>query len=683
VRFRPNAFVQVDSTGAVTLWASRSEMGQGVQTALALVLAEELAADWERVRVVQAFAHPQFGGVNTGGSDSVRRTWEPLRRAGAAAREMLVAAAALAWHVPPAECAAIAGAVLHHASGRRLDYGELAASAARLPVPTAPRLKDAASFRLLGREGIRRVDTPAKVDGSARFGLDVAVPGMLHAVVARCPTFGGRLRAFDAAAAAAAPGVRRVVEIGSGVAVVATSTWSALRARERLRVDWDEGAGAAEHSSAHEEALRRAVAQGGGLVVLAEGDVEEALAAAAHPVDAVYETPFLAHATLEPMNATAHVQAGRCEVWAPTQYPTWAQTEARRITGLPADAVRVNVTFLGGGFGRRVNPDFVIEAVEVSKAVGAPVKVTWTRQDDMRHDFYRPATCHRLTAALGPDGGLLAWRHRVASASIRLYSEPAHQHGEEQEVEGARDLPYPVGHRRLEYSHVPSVVPRGWWRSIGYAHNTFAIESFLDELAHAAGEDPYLFRRRLLAQAAAAPRRPAADGEVDAARLLAVLERAAALARWGRRRPGRHLGIACQASFRSYVAQVAEVSAGKGGALRVHRVCCAVDCGQVVHRDGVRAQMEGGIAFGLGAALHGRITVRGGRVEQGSYADYRVLRLSEMPDVEVAIVGGDAPPGGCGEPAVPVIAPAVLNAWFAATGRRVRRLPFTLHEEVS
>jgi isoquinoline 1-oxidoreductase beta subunit len=456
------------------------------------------------------------------------------------------------------------------------------------------------------------------------------------------------------------------------VAVVAESTWAALRGRDALKVAWDEGPGALEHSSAYEESLRRAV-EHAGTVVLDQGDPDAVLASAGRLLETTYETPFLAHATMEPMNATAHVQEGRCEIWAPTQYPTWAQTEARRLTGLEAGAVRVNVPFLGGGFGRRVNPDFVVEAVEVSQAVRAPVKVVWTRQDDMQHDYYRPATCHRLAAALGPGRRLEAWRHRIASPSIRLYLEPDHQHPEEQEVEGARDLPYAVPHRRLEYTHVPSVVPRGWWRAVGHSHNALVIECFLDEVAFAAGEDPFEFRRRLLA--APLPAAPPAPPGVDATRLLAVLERAAALAHWGRPARGRSLGIACHASFRSYVAQVAEVSVDDRGALRVHRVYCAVDCGQVVHPDGVRAQMEGGIAFGLGALLHGRITVRGGRVRESSFRDYPVLRMDEMPEVEIAIMPSVASPTGCGECAVPVIGPAVLNAYFAATGRRVRRLP--------
>lgn len=662
--FAPNAFLSVGTDGSVTIWVAKSEMGQGVQTSLPMLVAEELEADWSRVRIEQAPADPKYGNQDTGGSTSVREGWESLRKAGAVAREMLKSAAAERWGVERETCRAEKGEVIHAPSGRRLGYGELAEAAARLPVPEQVSLKDAKDFRLLGRR-FPRLDTPAKVDGSARFGLDVKVPGMLFAAVARCSVFGGKVARFDAGKARAIEGVRQVVPVANGVAVVAETTWAAMQGAAALDITWDEGPHAGL-SSAGIRQMFAELAQKPGAAARKEGDAENALAGAAKKLEAVYEVPFLAHAAMEPMNCTADVRRDRCEVWAPTQSPGPTRETAAKITGLPLDSVTVHVTLLGGGFGRRFEQDFVTDAVEISKAVGAPVKVVWSREEDIQHDFYRPASYHRLSAGLDRDGNLVAWTHRLVGPSIiGRFGVPAKDIVNEA-ADGAANLPYAIPNVEVDYVVADTAVPVGWWRSVWNSQNAFANECFLDELAAAAGKDPYQLRLQLLSRS---PRHKA------------VLELAATKAGWGNPVPaGRHRGIAVHESFGSYVAQVAEVSVARDGAVRVHRVVCAVDCGLVVNPDTIEAQMEGGIVYGLTAALKGAITIDKGRVEQSNFHDYAMLRIEEMPGVEVHIVPSNEPPGGVGEPGLPPIAPAVVNAVFAATGKRIRQLPIRAEE---
>jgi isoquinoline 1-oxidoreductase beta subunit len=655
----PSAWLHVDPTGGVTVFLAKSEMGQGSYTGMAVLVAEELEAAWERVRVVQADADPRFGTMSTGGSSSVRRSWEPLRKAGAAAREMLVAAAARRWGVPAAACAAAQGAVLHRPSGRRLSFGALAADAAREPVPADPALKSPADFRLIGRR-VPRLDTPDKIRGRAVFGIDVRVPGLLHAAVARPPVRGGAVKGYDRAAALRVPGVRQVAEVPSGVAVIAESTWAAFRGREALAAAFEPGPNGALDSAALSRLLAEAPLEPE--PVRREGDLEQALAGAARRVEATYALPLLAHATMEPMNCTADVRADRAEVWAPTQAPTRARTAVAQALGLPEEQVTLHVTFLGGGFGRRSQPDFPVEAARVSRAAGAPVQVTWTREDDLRHDFYRPAGRNVLRGGLDPSGRLVAWHHVVRTPSIarQLFGEARRNGGPPDVVEGAVDVPYAAGAVRIDCAMPEVGIAVGWWRSVYSSQNAFAEESFVDELAAAAAKDPVAFRLAHL---------PATS------RLRRALELAAERAGWGGALPaGRARGVACHSSFGSHVAEIAEVSVA-GKRVRVHRVVCAVDCGVAVNPDSVEAQIEGAVVYGLSAALRGEITLSRGAVVQGNFDDYEPLRMSEMPAVEVHLVPSAEAPGGIGEPGLPPIAPAVANALFALTGERLRSLP--------
>lgn len=663
--FAPNAWLKISKDGTVTITVAKSEMGQGVRTALPMIVAEELDADWSKVKIEQAVADGRYGGMGTGGSTSVRTSWDRLRKAGAAARQMLLQAAAARWGVPADECRTESGAVFHTPSNRTLPYGELIEEASRLPIPENPPLKDPKEFRIIGRR-VPRTDSPEKVDGSAIFGLDVSVPGMLHAVVARSPVFGGSVAGFDAGKAKAIPGVREVFPIESGVAVVATSTWSALQGRDALAVTFHEGSSAAVNTE-NIRAMLRDSASKPAAVAESAGNPDEILATAARRIDAAYEVPFLAHATMEPMNATAWVQKDRCEIWAPTQSPQGNRSEAARLTGLPEENVLVNTTFLGGGFGRRFESDAVREAVQCSRITRTPVKVTWTRDDDMRHDFYRPVSRHILSGGLDAKGSLVAFTHRVVAPSITGQSSPGEiKNGlDEDAVEGAVRMPYDIPHRRVEYVMANTPVPIGAWRSVYASQTVFALEGFIDELATAAGADPFEFRRALMA---------------SQPKLRRVLELAAERSGWGKPLPrGRFRGIAFSppAFFRTPVAQVVEVSVSKGK-VRVHRVVCAVDCGIVINPTGVEAQMEGGVVYGLSAALKGEITIDRGRVVQGNFDDYPILTMEEMPSVETYPVPSTDPPTGTGEPGLPAIAPAVANAVFAATGKRIRVLPIRL-----
>ncbi|HXJ31272.1 MAG TPA: xanthine dehydrogenase family protein molybdopterin-binding subunit [Gemmatimonadales bacterium] len=648
--FKPNAWLEIQPDGAVNIWTGRSEMGQGVRTGMPMIVAEELEADWQTVHVIQADANPAYGDQMTVGSRSVQTGWDPLRRAGAAAREMLISAAALTWGVPSTECRAEKGVVRHASSGQSLGYGQLTERAATLPVPANPTLKSPAEYRILGTR-VPRVDTPAKVTGRAQYGIDVRVPGMAFAAVARCPVFGGHVTSFDGAAARAVPGVTGVQQISRGVAVVAENTWAAFQGKKALSVLWDEGTSAHWSSQSIHDAFVAAAARPGE-AVRTTGDVAAALGGAARTVDAIYDAPYLAHACMEPMNCTAQVTAGKAEIWAPTQNPQGIQREAARLLGLGAEAVTVHVTYMGGGFGRRGGPmDYATEAVELAQKLGKPVQVVWTREDDIQNGVFRPATYNVLRAGLDATGQPVAWSHTLVGPDGPSFMI----------TRGADELIYAIPNFRLTRVKEDPGIPVAPWRGVGPSQNGFIVESFVDELAHVAGKDPYDFRRSLV------------SGQP---RLVAVLDRAAERAGWRSPPPaGRHRGIALWQFGDTFVAEVAEVSVQQGGLPRVHRVVCAIDCGTVINPDTVEAQCQSNIVYGLTATLYGEIDIDRGRVVQSNFNNYAMLRLAQMPEVEVVLVRSDNPPGGIGEAALPAIAPAVCNAMFAATGTRIRRLP--------
>jgi isoquinoline 1-oxidoreductase beta subunit len=667
--FAPNAFVRIAPDGAVTVMINKAEMGQGVCTSLAMLVAEELDADWKRVGFEFApadivYAHPGFGIQMTGGSTSVAGMSEPLRKAGASAQAMLVAAAARKWGVDANECSTDAGYVVHAATQRKLGYGELATVAADLEVPTDVPLKDPKEFKLLGKS-TKRLDTPDKARGKAMFSLDVHVPGMLIALVAHPPVFGARAKSVDASAARAASGVKQVVELTSGVAVVATGFWEAKRARDLLRIDWDLGENAKLSSDALRDEYRK-LARTPGLVARNDGDADAAIKSATRKLEAEYELPYLAHAPMEPLNCVVDLRSDSCEIWAGTQFQTVDQAAAARVAGLEPAQVELHTTFMGGGFGRRANPvsDYIVEAVEIAKAAHAPIKLVWTREDDLRAGYYRPMWHSRMGAAIDAQNAITAWSHTIVGQSF-IAGTPfekfiIHDGIDSTSVEGAKELPYAIPNVKVDLHTTQVGVPTLWWRSVGHSHTAFVTECFLDELAGATGEDPYQLRRRLLA---AHPRN------------LAVLDLAAKSAGWGRKLDAGHAqGIAVHESFESYVAHVAEVSI-VGGRPRVHRVTCALDCGRVVNPDGVVAQLEGAVGFALTAALYSSITLRDGRVEQSNFHDYPMLRMQEMPAVDVHIVESHEPSSGVGEPGVPTVAPAVCNALFALTKKPIRRLP--------
>jgi isoquinoline 1-oxidoreductase beta subunit len=671
---QPNAFLRIGADDTIIVQLAHSEMGQGIWTALPMLIAEELECDWSTIRVehapaAPAYAHTLFGMQMTGGSSSVYSEFTRYRQVGAMARQMLVAAAAARLGVDPAQCVAAKGVVT--AGGKSLRYGELAQAAAQVPAPAEVSLKPRAQWKLLGQP-TRRLDSQAKVDGSAQFGIDVRFEGLKVAVVARSPVFGGKLKGFKADAARAVKGVRAVVEVPSGVAVVADHYWAARAGRDALEVEWDLGALATLDSAAIKQEYV-ALSKTAGLVAATAGDAAAKLAAADAVIEAQYDVPYLAHAAMEPLNCTVRIAGGRCEIWTGTQFQTFDQLAAARIVGIEPAQVDVHTTFLGGGFGRRANPatDFVAEAVHVAKAAGMPVKTVWSREDDTRGGYYRPAYVHRLRAALGADGGIAAFAGTVVGQSILAGTpfEPMMVKDgiDASSVEGLADSPYLVGiaNRHVDLHSPATGVPVLWWRSVGHTQNAFATEGFIDELAHAAKQDPVAFRRKLLAAAGDKGRRN-----------LGVLERAVAAFGWDKALPTGHgKGIAVHESFGSHVAQVAEVSVS-GGRVRVHRVVCAIDCGQYVNPLTIEAQVQGAIVYGLSAALSGQITFKDGRVVQSNFHDYPTLRIDQMPKVEVILVDSDENPGGVGEPGTPPIAPAVANAIFHATGQRLRSLPF-------
>jgi len=668
--FAPNAFLRVASDGTTTVIVGKAEMGQGVYTSLSMLVAEELACDWRMVRVeaapvAPAYNHTTFGLMVTGGSSSVWSEWERLSGAGATARLMLVQAAAQTWKIKPESCRAENGAVLGPA-GQRLGYGELAARAAKLPTPEKVALKDPKHYNLLGKP-MHRIDSPAKIAGSAIFGIDVQVPGMLTAVIARPPVFGASLKSMDATKARQVPGVVEVLAIPAGVAVVANGFWPAKTGRDQLETVWDEGQGSGLSTQGMREEYARLGATPG-LVARREGSAETALPAAAQLLQAEYEVPYLSHSPMETLNCFVDLKQDSCLIRTGSQFQTVDRAAAAKAAGLKPEQVTLETTFLGGGFGRRANPasDFVIEAVQVARAVQKPVKVVWTREDDIKGGYYRPMWYDRISAGLS-EGKLTAWKHTIVGQSIitgTAFESALVKNGiDDTSVEGAADLPYPIPNLQVELHSTKNVVPTLWWRSVGHSHTAFVVESFLDEVAHALGKDPYRYRQELLA---------------GHPRHLGVLNEAARMAGWGTALPAGHgRGISVHESFKSFVAQVAEVSLDASGKLVVHRVYCAVDCGKIVNPDTIAAQMESGVAFGLSAALYGAITLKNGRVEQSNFDSYPVLRLDAMPKVEVSIIKSAEKPGGIGETGVPPIAPAVANALFAAVGARVRTLPMT------
>ena len=666
--FAPNAFIRIDTGGQVTLVMPQVEMGQGIYTAQAMLIAEELEVDLATVQLEHApandklYANPLIGFQVTGGSTSVRAFWEPLRRAGATAREMLVAAAAESWGVEACSCHAGKGVVTHPATGRKLGYGELAAKAASLPVPEKVALKDPKDFTLIGTPA-KRLDTPTKVDGKAMFGIDTRLPGMKFATLAICPVFGGKLAKLDDSKAKAVKGVLQVVQLDDAVAVVAEHMGAAKKGLEALDITWDGGANAKLSSADIIQALDSA-SQNKGVVASADGDLEKALAGAAKKVEAIYQMPFLAHTAMEPMNCTVHVQKDSCEVWVGTQVASRAKATAAAVTGLPPEKVQVHNHLLGGGFGRRLDVDGVTMAVRIARQIEGPVKIVWTREQDIQHDVYRPYYYDRFTAGLDAEGMPVAFHHRVTGSSIiARWAPPFFQKGLDVDAVDGAAGPYGFPVHLVDYvrQEPPAGIVTGWWRGVGVTHNAFMVEGFIHELAIGAGKDPVAYRRALLAKAP---------------RAKAVLDLAAAKAGWGRNlAAGSGLGVSLVFGFGTYIAQVAEVSVDKDGQVKTHRVVAAVDCGHTINPDTIKAQIEGGIMYGLTAVLYGDITIKDGRVEQSNFDSYQALRMDEAPEVEVHIVESSEAPGGIGEPGTAALAPAIVNAVFAATGKRLRKLP--------
>ena len=664
--FTPNAWLRITPDDRITVICGSSEMGQGVLTAIPMLMAEELDADWKKVSVEQApvdkaYANPLFGMQATGGSTTVRAHWEPVRKAGAAARQMLVSAAAAQWKVGPEECRTEAGRVIHK-SGKKLSYGQLVAAAATQPVPAEPALKDPKDFRILGKP-TRRLDTAAKINGTARFGIDAQLPGLLVAVMARAPQPGAKPTAVNDAKAKAVKGVQQVITLPSGVAVLATGYWAAKQGRDALEITWDLGKFAGFDSAKVSDMLRDG-ANNADAIAKDVGNLKDAAANSATTFEAVYEAPYLAHACMEPMNCTAWVRGDEVEVWAGTQSQGPAQGILGQVAQVTPAKVKINTMLLGGGFGRRFAPDFTIDATLLSKISGKPVKLIYTREDDMAAGFYRPASIAKFEGGLDATGKPTLLRIDVGSPSIMEASGfmKLPPNGVDSfALEGINDNPYEIPNSRIAYGRVEPGPQVWFWRSVGHSQNIFFIESFIDEMAAQAKKDPYEFRRELLG---------------SAPRYKAVLEAAAQRAGWGTPTPpGVHRGIAVAQSFGSYVAEVAEVSIGPDGTPKVHRVVAAVDCGQTVNPMTISRQIEGAIVYGLSAALYGRISFKDGRVEQGNFHQYQVLRMNEMPKVEVHILPSTEKPGGIGEPGTPPIAPAVTNAIFAATGKRIRTLP--------
>ncbi len=666
--FSPNAYLRITPDNKVTIVCARSEMGQGVRTALPMILAEELEADWKQIEIEQAGASTLYGDQGTGGSASVKTTWDPMRKAGAAAREMLISAAALTWGVPRLSCAAENGAVVHGASKRRLSYGDLVEKAATLPIPTDVPLKQNKEYKIVGHR-LARVDTPSKVRGDAVFGIDFRMPGMKYAVLSRSPTIGGKVLSFDDRDSRKIAGVSYVGKISdAAVAVVADSVWGAMEGRRMLNVNWDAGPNKDLNTAAVMEALQRAASKKGASLYSA-GDVSKVTG---RRISAEYHLPFMAHAPMEPGNCTAHFQGTSCELWAPTQVPQDCRDQVAKALGLDPDQVKVNVTLMGGGFGRRLEYDYAVEAALVSKAVNAPVKVIWTREDDMRFSTYRPASLHQLSAVLDGAGWPVAFTHRIVAPSISGQKGQPGPNGVDPDLPDEAAFVYALPNVSLEFVLAETAVPLGWMRSVYALQASFASEGFIDELAAAAGKDPLEYRLHMLGK----------DQDVHyfdstwrTARMRGVLQLAADKAGWKNALPaGRFRGIACFGCFSSYMAEVVEISM-ENDVPRVHRVVAVVDCGQVVNPSIMEQQIQGGIVYALSNALRAKITIENGRVVQGNFDDYAPLRMEETPVVEVYAVPSTEAPTGIGEPSVPPLAPALCSAIYAATKKRVRALP--------
>jgi len=666
--FAPNAFLRIDRTGKVTFVMPVIEMGQGTYTAIPMLIAEELEVDVDKVAIEHSppddkvYVNPLIGYQLTGGSTAIRGTYVPLRRAGATARVMLVTAAAQRWKVDPSTCRAENGAVVHAATGRKVGYGSLVDAAAKLPVPENVALKEPADFKLIGTPH-RRLDIVGKVDGSAKFGIDTRLPGMKFAVVAASPTFGGKLVAVDEAKAKAVPGVTQVVKLDDAVAVVAIHTWAAKQGLAAAGPQWDAGPNA-RLSTADIVAQLAFASEKSGAVARREGDAVAAIARAAKKVDAVYEQPFLAHAAMEPMNCTVHMTGERCEIWVGTQIPGITQAAVMKVTGLKREQVIIHNHLLGGGFGRRLEFDGTVRAVQIAQHVRGPVQVIWTREEDIQHDMYRPYYYDRLSAGVDASGRAVAWSHRITGSSIVARYAPAWiKDGVDPDaVDASANQPYEFADIHVDWvAQEPPDIKTSWWRGVGVTRGTFAVESFVDELAANARQDPLAYRLALL------DKNP---------RAKAVLQLAGARSGWGKPLPaGQGRGIALCIGFGTFIAQVVQVSVGKDGAVEPTHVWCVVDCGVAVNPDIIRAQMESGIVFGLSAALYGEITIKDGRVEQTNFGDYRVLRINEVPRIEVTLVKSQEAPGGIGEPGTSCVMPALTNAIFAATGTRIRKLP--------
>ncbi|MFL6617622.1 MAG: molybdopterin cofactor-binding domain-containing protein [Povalibacter sp.] len=672
----PNAFIRIDRNGQVTLVIHKVEMGQGTFTSIPMLLAEELAVDLADVKLEQApadnslYADPLLGGQVTGGSTSIRGAWKPMRQAGATARVLLVTAAAQRWQVDPTACTVAKGVVTHRASGRSLHYGELVDAASKLPVPKDVTLKPASAFELIGKP-IKRLDSPDKVNGRAQFGIDARLPNMRVAAVAISPVTGGRVKALNTTQATSVKGVREVLKLDNAVAVVADHMGAARQGLTLLAPSWEDGANASMTSQTMLDAMTQASLKTG-VVARNDGDANQALSSAANKIEAIYQMPFLAHATMEPMNCTVDLRGDMCDLWVGTQVPALAQGAAAKITGLPLEKVRVHNHYLGGGFGRRLEVDFITLAVEFAKQTKGPVKFIYSREEDIQHDMYRPYYLDRMAAVLDNAGVPTVWSHRITGSSIMARFAPAAMVNgiDSDAIEGAKDLPYEIPNVRVEYVRHEPPVATAFWRGVGATHNIFVVESFIDELAASAKQDPVQYRRSLLR---------------TSPRLLAVLNLAAEKAGWSqplKARQGERVGrgISVQFAFGSYMSQVAEIVVSAEGEVRVKRVVCAVDCGQIVNPDTVVAQIESGVIFGLGAALWNEITFDGGRVQQSNFNDYRVMRMNEAPAIEVHMIASSDSPGGIGEPGTAAIAPALTNAIYAATGKRLRKLPVAAGE---
>jgi isoquinoline 1-oxidoreductase beta subunit len=675
--FEPNAYVSVGTDGWVIVTVPRTEMGQGVRTSLAMLIAEEMDADWNKVKVVGADADARkYGDQTTGGSDSIRKGWDPMRKAGATAREMLVAAAAQQWGVPAGECRVRNGEVFHPTSRRAAKFGDLAEAAAKQAVPASPKLKAAADYRIIGTD-VARLDLPAKVDGSAAFGIDQKIPGMKIAVLERCPVAGGKLKSFDDSKAKSMPGVAGVYQAGEAVAVVADSYWNAMQARKALSVQWDEGPNAALSSEGLKKTFREMIDTKASSTVIGTkvGSFAETLAKCATKVEAYYEAPFQAHSPMEPGNCTAEFRGDHCEVWAPTQVPNQAQQQVARAVGLPPDKVTVHTLLTGGGFGRRLLADTAVEAALVSKAAGKSIKVVWSREDELHHSHLRPLSVHKLTGGLDENGWPVAWQHIMACPSIFASLGFPVRNGADPQVQRQMINLYAIPHLEMGYLQAPNQIPVSWWRSVYHSQTNFAEESFLDELAAAAKKDPYDVRRKLLENTAKIKFN---NVEFDPQRLAYVLDSVAKRSGWGKPlAKGRSRGIACCTAFGSYTAMVVEISMAAGKPA-VHRVTGAMDVGLPIHPKNLVAQFESSVVFGLTSSLKSEITIEKGRVQQNNFNDYAMLRIGETPEMDIEIVKSGEPPTGAGEPAVPIVAPAVANAIFAATGKRLRSLPLRL-----